>query len=47
MMQLLQAIGPIIGRRETDPRHCRLCCAAVGIACFVLGMLAGTVFPYM
>lgn len=44
-MTVLHYIGPLVGRRETDPQYCQLCCVAIGLACFIIGAVAGTFWP--
>jgi len=44
-MSVLSFVGPILGRRETDPRYCVLCCAGSGLAGFVSGLFVGTIWP--
>lgn len=44
-MTALAFIGPLLGRRKTDPRHCVLCCVGTGTVCFMAGLVAGTMWP--
>lgn len=44
-MSVLSFIGPILGRRETDPRYCVLCCVGSGLVGFVSGLFVGTIWP--